>query len=105
MLSASSAAVALRAGSARPTPDVCGLTSSLILKTSRGGDHLEVHPVLGLTEPSYGEHKTAATPSCSSTSSRAASRNGQAVVARRWCQALTSPSCTPALIEVAAAFR
>jgi hypothetical protein len=30
-----------------------------------------MHPVLSLTEPSYGEHKTAVTPSCSPTSSRA----------------------------------
>ena len=71
MLSASSAAAAFKAGCARPAPDVCGLTLRLILKTSKGGDHLKMHPELGLTEPSYGERQTAATLSCSSTSRRA----------------------------------
>jgi len=83
MLSASSAAVALRAGSALPTPDACGLTLSPISKTLRVGDHLEMHPGLDLIEPSYGEHEMAATPSCSSTSSRESFGGHQAVVARR----------------------
>ena len=106
MLSVSSAAMALGAGSVRPTPDACGLTLSLILKMSRGGDHLEVHPVLGHTEPSYGEHETAATPSCSLTSSRASFGGRPAMVARRWWPgshlAIVHP---PAPIEVATALR
>lgn len=75
MRSASNAVGALRAGSARPTRGACGSRSSLILRTSKGGYHLRMHLAVSLIEQSYGKHRTAATPSCSSTSSRASIRS------------------------------
>lgn len=47
------------------------------LDVSRAGDHLEVLPVLGLTELSCGEHQRAATPSYSSTSSSESPLGGE----------------------------